>query len=102
MKELKVNELESFVSEGDVAVDFWASWCGPCKMLGPVFDELSKELKDIKFAKANIDDVGEEAMALGVRGVPTIIFFRDGKEINRLSGFLPKDALKSQMQEVFK
>lgn len=101
MKDLKVNELESFVSKGDVAVDFWASWCGPCKMLGPVFDELSKELKDIKFAKANIDDVGEEAMALGVRGVPTIIFFRDGKEINRLSGFLPKDALKSHMQEVF-
>lgn len=102
MKELKSNELESFVSKGDVAVDFWASWCGPCKMLEPVFKELSEELKDIKFAKANIDDVGEEAMSFGVRGVPTIIFFRDGKEINRLSGFLPKDALKSQMVEVFK
>jgi thioredoxin 1 len=101
MKDLKVDELKEFVSKGNVAVDFWASWCGPCKMLGPVFEEVEGELSDVTFAKADIDDVGEAATELGVRGVPTIILFKDGEEVNRIVGFMPKDALKVQIQESF-
>ncbi|MCC7574825.1 thioredoxin [Candidatus Woesearchaeota archaeon] len=101
MKDLKVDELKDFISKGDTVVDFWASWCGPCKMLGPVFEEVSKELEKVKFAKADIDEVGEAAVELGVRGVPTIILFRDGKELNRIVGFVPKDVLKSQISESF-
>lgn len=102
MKELKQGELEGFVKEGKCVVDFWAPWCGPCKMLLPVLEEVSEELKDYKFAKANVDDLGEEAMSLSIRGVPTLIFFNDGKEISRVSGFLPKDALTTHIEEVFK
>lgn len=101
MKDLKVDELKEFISKGSVAVDFWASWCGPCKMLGPVFEEVSGELSDITFAKADIDEVGEVATELGIRGVPTIILFKDGEEVNRIVGFMPKDALKVQIQEAF-
>lgn len=101
MKELKANELKEFIQNGNVAIDFWATWCGPCKMLGPIFEEISEELKNINFAKADMDEVGEEAMSLGVRGVPTIILFKDGEEITRIVGAQPKDALKSQIQEAF-
>ena len=101
MKDLKPNELDDFVKSGDVVVDFWAPWCGPCQMLLPVLDEISKELTSVNFAKANVDEVGEEAVSFGIRGVPTLILFRGGKEINRISGFIPKDVLKSQIQDVF-
>lgn len=101
MKELKANELKEFIQNGNVAIDFWATWCGPCKMLGPIFEEISEELENINFAKADMDEVGEEAMSLGVRGVPTIILFKDGEEITRIVGAQPKDALKAQIQEAF-
>src|SRR6056297_641332 len=101
MKELKANELKEFIQNGNVAIDFWATWCGPCKMLGPIFEEISNELENINFAKADMDEVGEEAMTFGVKGVPTIILFKNGEEITRIVGAQQKDALKSQIQEAF-
>ena len=101
MKELKANELKEFIQNGNVAIDFWATWCGPCKMLGPIFEEISNELENINFAKADMDEVGEEAMTFGVKGVPTIILFKNGEEITRIVGAQPKDALKTQIQEAF-
>lgn len=102
MKNLNETELKNFISEGNVAIDFWATWCGPCQMLGPVFDDLSKEVTDVKFAKVDIDVAGEAAIELGVRGVPTIILFKDGKEINRIVGFMPKPTLMAKINETFK
>ena len=102
MENLTTKNIKEYITKGNVAIDFWATWCGPCKMLGPVFEEISKEIKNVKFAKADIDEVGEEAVELGVRGVPTIILFKDGKEINRIVGFLPKEMLKKQIRETFK
>ncbi len=101
MKELKTNELNEFTKTGNVAIDFWADWCGPCKMLGPIFEELSQEITTVNFAKADMDEIGEEAMTLGVRGVPTIILFKDGQEISRIVGFQQKEQLKTQIQEAF-
>ncbi|MFP4567803.1 MAG: thioredoxin [Candidatus Woesearchaeota archaeon] len=101
MKDLNTQELKEFISKENAVVDFHAQWCGPCKMLGPVFEEISTELKEINFAKADIDNVGETAMELGVRGVPTIILFKDGKELNRIVGFVPKETLKTQIKEMY-
>ena len=101
MKNLNGEELKDFISKGGVIVDFWAPWCGPCQMLGPVFEELSREIKNVNFAKVNIDDDGESAMELGVRGVPTLILFKDGEEVDRIVGFLPKDVLKTKIEETF-
>lgn len=101
MKDLNLDNFKVFISKGDSVVDFWAPWCGPCKMLGPIFEEVSKEIRGVAFAKVNVDDAEEVAMDFGVRGVPTMIFFKDGKEVHRLVGFLSKDVLKSQVKEVF-
>ena len=74
-----------------VVVDFWASWCGPCKMVEPIVKELANELEGkVVFAKLNTDDNLETPTRLGVQGIPTLIFFRDGQEVGRVVGFRPK------------
>ncbi|MCF7871772.1 thioredoxin [Candidatus Woesearchaeota archaeon] len=101
MKELNAENFKDFVKEGNVIVDFWAEWCGPCRMLGPIFEELSKEIKNVKFAKLNVDEAGEISASAGVRGIPTMILFKDGNEIDRIVGALSKDALKSKLTSAF-
>ena len=71
-------------------VDFYATWCGPCKMFGPVFEEVSGEI-DINFVKIDVDNYAEVARKYGVMSIPTIILFEDGKEIKRYTGFMSKD-----------
>lgn len=73
-------------------VDFYATWCGPCKMLGPVFEEVSKE-SNIKFVKVDIDEHEDLCREYKVMSVPTLILFEDGKEVRRNIGFIPKDKL---------
>jgi len=75
-------------------VDFWAPWCGPCKMLGPVFEEAEKEVNDkAVLAKVNVDEQQELAARFGVMNIPTIIVFKNGKEVNRSLGFIQKDKI---------
>ncbi len=81
-------------------VDFFASWCGPCQMMGPVFEELSDEVKDITFAKCSTEDSPEIAQLYGIRSIPTLVMFKNGKEVNRFSGFLPKEQLKQQIESM--
>lgn len=73
-------------------VDFFATWCGPCKMLGPVFEEVSKE-KDINFVKVDIDNFEDICREYKVMSVPTLILFENGKEVKRNVGFMPKEKL---------
>ena len=81
-----------------VVVDFWAPWCGPCKMLAPVLEELAGEYAGkITFAKVNTDDNVSQAGALGIRSIPTLVFYANGQEADRLTGFAPKPALKSKL-----
>ena len=86
-------EFETRVSGGTglALVDFWADWCGPCKMLGPTIEELADELQDsVLVGKVNIEEAGELATRFDVMSIPTIILFRDGQEIDRIVGLVPK------------
>ncbi len=94
---------ENFDAEigGDtpILVDFWASWCGPCKMLMPIIDQIAKEAGDsYRVGKVNVDEQGELAMRYGIQSIPTLIVFKNGEEVNRSLGVRPKGAILEMLK----
>ena len=86
-------------SEKPVLDDFWADWCGPCKMLGPVVEELSNETDDVVFAKVNVDEQPDLAGAFGIMSIPTLILFKNGEKTAVSVGFKAKDELESFIKQ---
>ncbi|MFA5967979.1 MAG: thioredoxin [Sphingomonas sp.] len=86
-------------SDKPVLVDFWADWCGPCKVIGPSLEEISEELADhVVITKANLDDTPEAATRYGIRTIPNLVLFKNGEEVARFSRAAPKSQLKSWLE----
>ena len=88
-------KTEVLEAEGIVLVDFWASWCAPCRMLSPIVDQVADEVSDVKVVKVNVTDEEELAAAYNVMSIPTLIVFKNGQEVKRSTGFIPKEAVKA-------
>lgn len=83
-----------------VVVDFWAEWCGPCKMLSPIVEEVAKEYKEVKFCRLNVDDNPNQAGKFQIMSIPTLIFFKQGKAIDKVVGLISKGEMVKRVQGV--
>ena len=97
VQKLNQNNFNNAVASGTALVDFYADWCGPCRMVSPIVDEIAEERSDITVGKVNVDDENALAMKYGVMSIPTLIVFNNGKEKARIVGARPKGAILAEL-----
>jgi thioredoxin len=93
------SDFKKQIAQGPAVVDFWAPWCGPCRMIGPVIEQLAGERKDIRFAKLNVDENPRTSQDFGVHGIPLLVFFKDGVERGRVVGAVPKGQIEAAIRQ---
>ena len=86
-------EFNNETAKGKVLVDFFATWCGPCKMLSPVLEKVASEHEDLTVLKVDVDEVGDVAAKYGIRSIPTLILFEDGKAVDMKLGYMPEESV---------
>lgn len=99
--ELKTEDFDKTISKGDWIVDFWAEWCGPCRMMSPILDEAAKKMKGVKFGKVNVDSEQDLAQTYEVMSIPTLIFFKNGEIVNRVVGLQEVEDLEEVAKQSF-
>lgn len=99
MRALTTNEFKEAVSSGISVVDFWATWCGPCKMLSPILEELSGEMDGVTFYKVDADENAALCLEFDVRSIPTVIIFKDGEPVVSQIGAFPKVKMKKFIED---
>jgi len=98
--ELDPSSMEEAVNSGETwVVDFWASWCGPCKKLAPIYEEVSEEIEDVNFGKVNMEEHSDLATKYQVSALPTLLIIKDGDIVAKNAGVMDKESLKSWVQE---
>lgn len=92
-------DFEKIINNNDITlIDFYADWCGPCKALAPIIDDIAKNEAHITVGKVNVEEERDLATKYGVRSIPTMVIFKNGKEVNRLVGFLPKEEILAKIK----
>ena len=99
MKIITESEFDTTINEGLTLVDFFADWCGPCKMLGPILERLDEEYPDVNFVKVNVDDNMDLAEKYGIMSIPAVYVFKNGEVLNKMVGFTDETGVKKFIDE---
>jgi thioredoxin 1 len=91
-------QAEVIESETPVLVDFWAPWCGPCRVVAPILEEINDQREDLRIVKLNVDDNQQTAATYGIMAIPTMLLFRNGQEAHRIQGAMPKKRLEAELE----